>query len=97
MDTILWREDLQLDPVDPDDNYLQPIDWSARLNGDSLAAAEVSATAGIVATLDSFTASITHIRLQTGSAGGFPEVSVKITTASGQVWQRSFIVPVREL
>lgn len=81
-------------PKDPHEKLDYFFDWSAWLLTDTISSATVTASAGL--TLESFTQTATSVTAWvSGGISGQPyEVTCKITTTSGRVAERSFILQV---
>ena len=95
MQTILWREGLQLDPKDPGDAFLLQIDWTDRLGGEAISAASSSAQTGLTVTDHSNTDVLQVLRVSGGTDGEFYRVTAIVDTAN-QHFERSITIPVAE-
>ena len=94
---VYWEEGLEIDPKDPSDVLQLVIDWSSKLGNDVINVANVSAEAGLNVNNLSHTDSLQTIEISGGSADRYYDVTVSISTASGQAFERSFTQPVKEL
>ena len=79
-------------PIDPDDTLDYKLDLAKPLDGDAIAGVVWSRDpAGItIVGVGSFTSTTASVRLTAATLGGTWTISARITTASGQVFDRSF-------
>lgn len=72
------------------------IDWSAWLNGDTIVGSVWTVETGITKTTDSFTSTVTTVWLSGGTVGKDYEITNRVTTATGRIDDRTFIIHVED-
>lgn len=92
MATLTWPD------KDPNEVLDYAIDWTARLDGDTIAASTWIVPIGITRDSDSFSASATTIWLSGGDTGvtAGHVLTNRITTAAGRIMDQSVTIRVVE-
>ena len=83
---------------DPSDVLVLGRNWTAFLDGDTIATSTWAAEAGLTVDSESETATQTSVQISGGTAGSVYRLTNTITlTTSGETINRSIIVTVKEL
>lgn len=90
--SLKWAE-----AKDPADVSWWALDCAAFLDGDTLVAAAWTAPTGITKVGETNTATIAQVKLAGGTAGQTYNMTVDLTTAGGQTFQRTIGLKVKEL
>jgi hypothetical protein len=82
---------LQFPVKDPDEVLDYTVDWSARLDDDTISTSDFTLTtaAGVVIDSDSNTTTTTTVWLSGGTAGEQAEILNRITTAAGRTMDQT--------
>lgn len=81
---------------DPDAVLDYELNWSAWLNGDSIATSTWDVPSGLTKVSDSFTSTATKIWLSGGSYGQTYAIRNRITTAAGRTDDRTVSLRIRQ-
>jgi hypothetical protein len=81
---------------DPDDKVDYQLSWATNLGTDTISSSSWIVPVGITVLLDSSTTTTATVRLSGGTAGQKYQVTNRVVTASGQQFDQSIFVYVRE-
>ena len=81
---------------DPNAKLDYRVDWSAWLNGDTVATVAWTVPTGLTKTSETNTTTAATVWLEGGTAGVDYRIVCRITTAAGRIADRSFVVRVVE-
>lgn len=84
------------DPKDPDETVAYRIDWSARLDSDTIATSTWAPPDGLTVGTDSFDDTTATALLSGGTAGQSYAVLNRITTAGGQTMDQTAVLKVKD-
>lgn len=80
---------------DPDEVLDYEIDWTARLNGDTIVSSVWTVPSGIVKDSDTFTITTTEIWLSSGVLGRNYAVQNRVVTAGGRTMDQSVNIKIK--
>lgn len=90
--SLAWKE-----AKDPADVSWWALDCAAFLDGDTLSAAAWTAPTGITKVAETNTTTEAKVKLSGGTAGQTYAMTIDLTTAGGQTFQRTIGLKVKEL
>lgn len=82
---------------DPSETLIVGWDWTAFLEGASIVSSTWAPDAGLTEVSDDTSGSQTTVTISGGTAGNYYRLSNAITTSTGEIITRSFIITVEEL
>jgi len=92
---IIWRAGLTL-PTDPDAVEIYQWAWADWLDGETLADVQVIAGAGITAQVAYTGADYVDVRVSAAAVGAVHAVTVRATSSTGRVQDRTVLFDSRE-
>ena len=81
---------------DPNERLDYQLDWSARLDGDTIATSTWTVPPGITAVIDTSTTTTTTRWLEGGTEGETYTLINRVTTAAGRIMEQSVSIRIKE-
>lgn len=86
---------LEFDPKDPDEVDDFAIDWTERLNGETISTSTWTATGGVTVDSDTFTDTVATARLSGGTLNAHAVVTNRIVTDASRTLDQSANLKIR--